>query len=302
MPDSVFGRVTSIGDLLSACGSMEELQVKVSKIKATTLGVTLGHYLLDERLISVELLRSVLICQTLLQRRLTTHQHVLQALNAMRTSKMSIDAALNSVGWNRRYYKTCAGITDLLVDGGVIEEAVREALYCVCPAMEKPMLTLLVERNMVSDLTADVVLTLHYQIQNKVLTRKEAVVRLKQIVNADDSGKGALQGSKKFRLGEILVAAGAVTPLQMISALERGLLLNKEMGELLVSDKVLPAQHLEKALTLVQKIHNSEINAADAIIALASLNKATEVTEGSEATARLEQADGRNNSMSSESP
>jgi hypothetical protein len=208
----------------------------------------------------------------------------------MRTSKMSIDAALNSVGWNRRYYKTCAGITDLLVDSGVIEEAVREALYCVCPPMEKPMLTLLVERKMVSDLIADVVLTLHYQIQNQALTRSQAIVRLKQIVNADASGKGALQVSNKIRLGEILVAAGAVTPLQMISALERGLLLNKEMGELLVADGVLQAQQLEEALTLVQKIHNSEVNAADAIVALAALNKATEVTEGSEETARPEQA------------
>jgi hypothetical protein len=290
MPESVFGRVTSIGDLLSSCGAMEQLQVNVSKIKATQLGVTLGHYLLDEGLISVDLLRSVLICQTLLQRRLTTHHHVLQALNGVRGSKMSIDAALNSVGWNRHYYKTCAGITDLLVDSGALEEEVREALYLTCPPTEKPMLTLLVERKMVSDLVADAVLTLQYQVQTQALTRRQAVERLKQIVKADASGKRAPQVSDKIRLGEILVAAGAVTAVQLISSVERGRLLNREMGELLVADGVLPAQQLEEALRLLRQIHNSEVDAVDAIMAVAAMNQAPEVTEGSDETAKLEQA------------
>ena len=257
-----------IGDLVVAAGliSREDLVRYMPVCKQT--GLPIGRILVESSSITESIVRAAVTAQSLIRDRQLHFQLAVSAIKLAHEKDITFEAALKERGWEPIYYEVTNRLGQLLLDSGCLNADQLHEATEVSFASGLPLGRVLVLRKMVPEVVAYVALSVQVLLREEKITREEAV---KSIYNALSMGStvhewlqqdGRLQGSSgntnTVRLGELLILAGIISEIDLVSVVESSLTRKEQIGQILISTGQLTEPLLQLALKL-QKAVNSQL-------------------------------------------
>ena len=136
-----------------------------------------------------------------------------------------------------------------------------------------PLGRVLVVRRVVPEAHAYAALTAQVLIREGRITAEQAIEGLKLAYRdhttieeaLSNMGALALTRSDPIRLGELLISAGLVSEIDLLSAVEKGMATEMPIGQLLLKQGLLPQQILDRALTLQFMVNNRSMSPSEAV-------------------------------------
>ncbi|HEY9685128.1 MAG TPA: hypothetical protein V6C86_26375 [Oculatellaceae cyanobacterium] len=255
-----------IGDVLVAAGIIqrEDLLRLMPVCKQTSLPI--GRVLVESSLVTESIVRAAVTAQSLIRDKQLHFQLAVSAIRLCMEKDMTFEAALTERGWYPSYYEITNRLGQLLLDAGALTADQLHEATEVSFASGLPLGRVLVLRKMVPELVAYVALSVQVLLREDKISREEAT---KSIFNAASMGTtvhewlqqdGRLKGAKEntVRLGELLILAGIISEIDLLSAVESSLTRKEQIGRILVETGVLSESVLEHALKM-QKAVNSQL-------------------------------------------
>ena len=207
------------------------------------------------------------------------------AIDAVRKSveeRINLEEALERLGWKTDYKLIVGRLCQLLTDSGSVSEADISNAVEASAASGLPLGRVLVVRRVVPEALVYAALTGQVLIKEGRITAEQAIAGLKLATKQQSSMElalsqlGALPMERKdpIRLGELLSAAGMVSEIDLLSAVEKGMGHDVPIGQVLLKHGLLPQHVLDKALTLQFMVNNRSLTPNDAIAQLQRMTRA----------------------------
>ncbi|MCA9805689.1 MAG: hypothetical protein KC777_27145 [Cyanobacteria bacterium HKST-UBA02] len=272
-----------IGELLVAAGVirqevlMEALQV--AKKSSTPVGrvlMTIGE--LSER----DLLAAIEV-QSMLRENLISAEFGVRALNVCIKGHISLDDAFRRLGWappaERNEVVASGELGKLLADSGIVSPGVVDQCMRQSEENNLPLgRCLVLARAITSNILASA-LTAQVLVRDGKITYDQAVAglaasyRKHQTIEQSLSETGAYRvDQERIRVGELLSQAGLVTESDKVSAIERGLVENQPVGQVLVQQGMISPTALDESLKLQNLVNEGKINTLQAAEILRQAN------------------------------
>jgi signal transduction histidine kinase len=175
------------------------------------------------------------------------------------TKDMSLELALQELGWRREYYERINRLGDLLSAAKCVSEGQLKAGFEVSFSTGLPLLRVLVLRQALAATTAQAALTAQVLLRDRIVDFEQAVSLVRQS-RFDPDVCGRLHIEKSVTLGQVLVHAGAASEIDVISAAEMSLLSEQPIGRVLVENGAVSEQVLERALALQTKLNSRTVS------------------------------------------
>ncbi len=218
------------------------------------------------------------------------------AIDAVRKSveeRVNLEESLERLGWKTDYRLIVGRLCQLLTDSGTVSEADINNAVEASTASGLPLGRVLVVRRVVPEALVYAALTGQVLIKEGRITAEQAIAGLKLATKQQSSMElalsqlGALPMERKdpIRLGELLSAAGMVSEIDLLSAVEKGMGHDVPIGQVLLKHGLLPQHVLDKALTLQFMVNNRSLTPNDAIAQLQRITR-TPREEPAQDTAR----------------
>ena len=188
----------------------------------------------------------------------------IKALQLVQNEEKSFDDALAGLGWRSEYFDLTNKLGQLLRDSDLVTgETIDEALQ-TCFTTGLPLGRILVLKGVISDSIANAAVSSQILIRDKKIDREQAVAALKSAAERHTSLEESLdfhgflqqKSAKTVRLGELLVLAGIVSEIDLLSSVEKGLVDDIPIGQVLVEARLITQATLDQALQM-QKIVNA---------------------------------------------
>ncbi|MGH9549848.1 MAG: hypothetical protein ACRD3W_10755, partial [Terriglobales bacterium] len=262
-------------ELLSESFSLQPEYLARINLACMESGIEPGEYLYREKQLNPAIIRGAIICQLYIQDKMLPKSVAVNAIQLVQQLNCSIEKALVNTGWDLGYFENIRQLRDLLLQSGLISERQKSMAYATCLEFHLPFLHALVQRQTMTEETADYVLTVQQGVLQHRITFEEAVDLLGRCRKPDGSlakpeaaGKPISIVVEKItgsRLGELLVASTIITPIQLIRAVEEGRSRGKLTGEVLVEHGSLSEIDLKRALNAQGRIENGTLTFAEAV-------------------------------------
>jgi signal transduction histidine kinase len=295
---SVHGRIGTnilIGDLLVRAELITAAQLAEALPVAKKTGLPVGRILIEAGNVNERVLRATVVAQSLVRDGMLHTELAIKALKLLARSDLSLEAALKRLEWRSEYYQTTNKLGHILLDAQCLGREQLAAALEVCFASGLPLGRVLVLRKVVPEVVAYAALSAQVLLREGKIPRNEAVSAVKLAGSMKCSIQtwlehgGMLPATEQgvIRLGELLSLAGIVTELDLLSAVERGLLEEKPIGQILIHAGLINEKILAAALELQQRVNRRELGSFEAASQLAdAATKGGELEEG--ASARIE--------------
>jgi signal transduction histidine kinase len=295
---SVHGRIGTnilIGDLLVRGELITAAQLAEALPVAKKTGLPVGRILIEAGNVNERVLRATVVAQSLVRDGMLHTELAIKALKLLARSDLSLEAALKRLEWRSEYYQTTNKLGHILLDAQCLGREQLAAALEVCFASGLPLGRVLVLRKVVPEVVAYAALSAQVLLREGKIPRNEAVSAVKLAGSMKCSIQtwlehgGMLPATEQgvIRLGELLSLAGIVTELDLLSAVERGLLEEKPIGQILIHAGLINEKILAAALELQQRVNRRELGSFEAASQLAdAATKGGELEEG--ASARIE--------------
>lgn len=268
----MFQNHTTICELLVQAGLLDVTDAAKALGESRDKGITAGQYLTTYGGVKPSLVRASILSLLLTHDKLLPTNTAVAALQLMSRETISFDQALEKAGFKKAYIEHVKLICSLLQRSGCISLQDREVAYELCVTHELPIVQILIKRGAINDLIGDVVLLLEKLVGQDVLSYEQAVQALSEAHGKKVGLHEALQGlghqnklSQNLRLGELLLAAGIVTPHDLLGAVESALYKKQYMGEVLVEQGLLSKDLLEAALAIQRRINDEAVTPSQGI-------------------------------------
>jgi two-component system NarL family sensor kinase len=207
------------------------------------------------------------------------------AVEAVRRSvdeRINLEEALERLGWRTDYKLVVARLCQLLTESGSVSEADISNAVEASTASGLPLGRVLVVRRVVPEALVYAALTGQVLIKEGRITAEQAIAGLKLATKQQSSMELALaqmgalpmERTDPIRLGELLSAAGMVSEIDLLSAVEKGMGHEVPIGQVLLKHGLLPQHVLDKALTLQFMVNNRSLTPNDAIAQLQRVTRA----------------------------
>jgi signal transduction histidine kinase len=292
---SVHGRIGTnilIGDLLVRAELITAAQLAEALPIAKKTGLPVGRILIEGGNVNERVLRATVVAQSLVRDGMLHTELAIKALKLLARSDLSLEAALKRLEWRSEYYQTTNKLGHILLDAQCLGREQLAAALEVCFASGLPLGRVLVLRKVVPEVVAYAALSAQVLLREGKIPRNEAVSAVKlagsmkcTIQTWLEHG-GMLPATEQgvIRLGELLSLAGIVTELDLLSAVERGLLEEKPIGQILIHAGLINEKILAAALELQQRVNRRELGSFEAASQLAdAATKGGELEEGASA-------------------
>lgn len=272
---ALIGDLLVRADLITRKGLSHCLNIASQTTSPIGQVLTINGYVTDEEL------NAGLRVQALVRDKLLPEEQGVNALSFIRTKKLSLDDALDDLGWKSEYYKFTKSLGELLIDAGAISrEKLNEGLSA-CQSSGLPLARVLVLQGALSEFIAYASLTAQTLLRDKKIARDQAVGALRLSSMHGDNIEDYLEfgGLRKIRpdhilrLGEFFVLAELVTELDLLSAVETGLTDAQPIGEVLVYSGLVTEHVVDQALELQDLIRENQISPLKAIEVLKTCAK-----------------------------
>lgn len=264
---------TLIGDLLVRSGLIERRDLSNGLKIASQSGLPIGQVLTVNGLVSQEELMAGLRLQALIRERLIPEPQALCALKRLRGEGLTLEQALEQQGWKSDYHNFTQNLGKLLIDAGTVNEKQLQVALAACNSSGLPLGRVLVLQSAISEFVAYAALTAQTLLRDNKIARDQAVGALRLTAMHGDSIEDYLEfgGLRKIRpdhvlrLGELLVLSDLVSELDLLSAVETGLMEAQPIGHVLIAANDISQEVIDAALTLQDMIRESKIDPFQAV-------------------------------------
>lgn len=279
-----------LGDLLVEAGVMSQDELYSALSKAQEAGLPLGRVLASQGRLSAQLLHAGLNAQVLLRDGRITRAQAVNALRSTYTKQTSFEQELAEQGSYQPPSGARLKIGELFVLAGILsEEIVLDALQ-ICLETQKLIGEVLLEKNLISPQLLEAALRLQEGVDKRGLTPLTAAEALRRVhtrnVNVDramaEMGLLRSPSAERIRIGELLLAAGAITQEQLQDAVKIAMMNNALIGKVLLISNYIDQHTLYNALrcqfliregllqeeqvaSLLQYCHHRQITVDDAM-------------------------------------
>lgn len=229
-----------------------------------------------------ESVRTGVLAHSLLLDNLIAQDMAIDAVRKSVEERINLEEALERLGWKTDYKLIVGRLCQLLTDSGTVSEADISNAVEASAASGLPLGRVLVVRRVVPEALVYAALTGQVLIKEGRITAEQAIAGLKLATKQQSSMElalsqlGALPMERKdpIRLGELLSAAGMVSEIDLLSAVEKGMGHEVPIGQVLLKHGLLPQHVLDKALTLQFMVNNRSLTPNDAIAQLQRITRA----------------------------
>lgn len=286
-----------IGDLLVKSGLVSLGQFADAMPISLKTGLPVGRVLVGSGFLTEPEFKASVMAQSLVRENLLPIDLAIKALKLAREKRLSFEEALTELGWRSEYYETTNKLGDLLVEAGCIARKDLEEALDACFTSGLPLGRVLVLRGKVNEMLTYAALTAQVLLREGNITREQALDGLRIVAkrkitleeSLDQQGLANRRGHT-IRLGELLMLANLVSEIDLLSAVERGMLDEQPIGQVMVRVGLITEQMLDQALTLQDLVTKAQIKPLDAGEILMKVRKTGISIE--KALAELKQRDG----------
>ncbi len=256
-----------IGDLLVKSGLIDLGDLADAIPISTKTGLPVGRVLVGSGFLTDEKLQSALRAQSLIRDNFLTVDMAIKALQAVAAKDVSLDDALTDLGWRSEYFELTNRLGQLLRDSDLVSaETIDEALQ-TCFTTGLPLGRILVLKGVISDSVANAAVSSQILVRDKKIDREQAVSALKSAAERHTSIEESLdfhgflqqKSAKTVRLGELLMMAEMVSDIDLLSSVEKGLVDDIPIGQVLVDARLITQATLDQALQMQGLVNSFEI-------------------------------------------
>lgn len=255
---------------------MEALQV--AKKSSTPVGrvlMTIGE--LSER----DLLAAIEV-QSMIRENLISAEFGVRVLNVCIKGRLSLDDSFRRLGYNppeARDMVPSGELGNLLLDAGLVSREILEQCMRQSEENNLPLgRCLVLARAITSHILANA-LTAQVLVRDGKVTYEQAVAGLAQAKMKQQSIEKSLSETGNFsmpeaklKVGELLSQAGLVSESDKVSAIEKGLVENQPVGQVLVQSGMISPSALDESLKLQKLVNDGELNTMQAAEILRQAN------------------------------
>lgn len=270
----------SIADLLYKAKVISQDQLARAVATSIRTNATIGKALVANGT-DPEVVRTAALAHTLLIENLIVQDMAVEAVSKAIGEKINLEEALEQLGWRTDYRLVVGRLCQLLVESGTVSEADINNAVEASTASGLPLGRVLVVRRVVPETLVYAALTGQVMIKEGKITSDQAIAALKLSskervgIEVALTKQGAIPSTRTdpIRLGELLSAAGLVSEIDLLSAVEKGMGHEMPIGQVLLKHGLLPQHILDKALTLQFMVNNRSLTPNDAIAQLQRISK-----------------------------
>ncbi|MGD9684335.1 MAG: hypothetical protein AB7W16_24490 [Candidatus Obscuribacterales bacterium] len=271
-----------IGDLLVKSELVSLGQFADAMPISLTTGLPVGRVLVGSGYLKESHFKAAVSAQSLIRENLLHLDLALSALKLVGQYNVTLDEALKRLGWRSEYYETTNRLGDLLVDAGLVEVSVVNDCLDDCFASGLPLGRVLVMKGAVNEMLTYAALTAQILIRENHINRDQAIEALKLAArrkmtieeSLNLSGIAIVSKTHAIRLGELLILADLVSEIDLLSAVERGLLDEQPIGQVLVRVGLITENTLKQALQLQEMVTEGQVRPLIAAKALKAARRA----------------------------
>lgn len=255
---------TRLGDLLVQAGILTQAQLADAARAAKTKKAQIGQMLVMTGLISPRDLQSALEAQSMLRDKTVDINEALRCLKISYKLGTPFKDILSEYVSPRKTQTSKLG--ELLVESGLVSYELLAQAVEQSNATGLPLGRMLVLHKIISNDILQLALDMQVRVRDEMMTRQEAINTLREKAGLAPLDAEALSSNKiasaaprrkGLRIGELMVMAGILTETDVMNALEWGLVNQKPIGQVLVSQKLISESLLDAALA-VQKLVDKE--------------------------------------------
>jgi tetratricopeptide (TPR) repeat protein len=256
---------TRIGDLLVQAGILTQAQLADAARTAKNKRAQIGQVLVMTGLISPRDLQSALEAQSMLRDKSVDLNEALRCLKISYKLGSPFKDILSEYVSPKKTQTSKLG--ELLVESGLVSYELLAQAVEQSNSTGLPLGRMLVLHKIISNDVLQLALDLQVRVRDEMMSRQEAINALREKAGLSPLDSEAISASKikpaeparrkGLRIGELMVMAGILTETDVMNALEWGLVNQKPIGQVLVSQRLISEEHLEAALA-VQKLVDKE--------------------------------------------
>lgn len=262
-----------LGDLLVRSELISRHDLTNALTIARQMSLPIGHILSVNGFVSEEELSAVLRVQALIRDKLLPEQQGIDALTSVRQKKVPLEQALDEENWRSEYYEFTNNLGKLLIDANAVTKEKLQAGLAACHSSGLPLARVLVLQGAISEFVAYAALTAQSLLRDKKIARDQAIgsLRLTSMHGStiedylEFGGLRQIRPDHVLRLGEMFVLSGLVSELDLLSAVETGLMQAQPIGTILVQHNLISESAIEAALKLQDLIRESKIEPLKAV-------------------------------------
>ncbi len=225
-----------------------------------------GRVLIMAQFITENSLQAAVQAQSLLKDGQVALEMAIDALKLTDAEHITLEIALCKVGWSDKSPSATNKLGELLIESEVITAEDLEQGLVQCNMSGLPLGRVLVSMGMLNEQLLSSALNAQILIRDEKISRQQAVQGLRaskerQISIEESLTESGLQiGSKQsVRLGELLVLAKLIQDNDIMESVERGLVEEKPIGEVLVDQGLIQQSTLDSALEVQKRVGTGEI-------------------------------------------
>ncbi len=260
-----------IGDLLLASGLIKDEDLEEATQVASDLGLPLGKILVMSGFVTNAQFQAVIQSQSMIRDQILTEEAAASALRLVYHHDLPFEEALSKAGWVQPDSMPLQKLGDLLIESGIVSKKVLETALRSSAETGLPLGRVLVHTSHLPETLLHATLNAQVMIRDGKITREQAVQGLKSAHRRQVSLETSLaeQGLYKqpskatIRLGEMLVLGGLVNEIDVLNALEVGLVQALPLGQVLTGASLISQELLDAALRLQEMVDNGTLSPMD---------------------------------------
>lgn len=266
-----------IGDLLRESAAINNTQIEDAIMKSIDATIPVGQVLVNTDLISLQLLKSALFGLKIVNRKLATRVHVLQALRAARLRKVPILQPLHEIGALEKEIELEDDVAVLLRSAQVLSEFEYLSALEVHVTEEKTMDEALIFCGLASEESLAATREIVNMMNEGALDKEQAIRLLAKLRDLDwdiqkvmetiDDEDESLEGGS-MEAADLLKETGIVHPEDMEIAVKKSLQARQPLTAVLVESGFITSTTFEAARGLVSMLEQNLLKPEQAKIAL----------------------------------
>lgn len=256
-----------LGNLLIQLQLLSESDLQEAAQLAVELSLPLGKVLVMSGFITDEQLQAIVHAQSMLKDQIVSIDVARSAMKIVSNQRISWEEALTAAGWQQPDVLPANKLGKLLVDAELLSDDDLDAALESARQSNLPLGRILLLTKRLSDAVLCSCLNAQILLRDGKISREQALKGLKSAQHRRMSVEQALEEQgiyrnspkARIRLGEMLVLAGILTEETMMEAIERGLVTDTPLGQVLLQHNFINMNVLDNALKLQEIVDNGSI-------------------------------------------
>jgi hypothetical protein len=269
-------REMRFGNMLVQLSLLSVSDLNEASQLAVELGLPLGKVLMMSDFITEEQLTALVQAQSMLKDQVLELEQAKRAIDIVSAQHIPFVQALGEAGWIEPTVLATNKLGRLLLEAGIIDE--QQLVYALDHAKESglPLGRVLSLNGQINENLLVACLNAQVLLRDRKISRQQAIKALRAAHERQTSIEQVLMDEGEYKappririkLGEMFVLAGLLSDAVMMEVIERGLVTEEPIGQVLLKTEQISAAQLDAALklqTLVDQGSLSAIASADAL-------------------------------------